>query len=276
MEKGPLLIYDDYCPLCSWYSGLFIKFRFLSPGARVAFSGASTELLSSIDTVRAHDEIPFHDPASGKTWYGIDALLEIISRKCGIIKKLGHFPPVYFLLKKFYKLISYNRKVIVAKKCGEGVYDCSPAFHPGYRLSFMILFLLFNSLMLYPIHRFIFSSLSFYTLTFAQLQSAHFMLVCINCMLGVSMGKKKAIEYLGQINLVALQAVLLVLLSWVILQWIPLLSWMFLPLYFLLLIIWLTKEYFRRMRFASIFISHSYAVYVNILSIALFILYLVY
>jgi hypothetical protein len=44
-----ILLYDDYCPLCTWYSGLFVKFHLLEPGNRVAFSKADLSVLTAID-----------------------------------------------------------------------------------------------------------------------------------------------------------------------------------------------------------------------------------
>jgi len=59
-----ILLYDDYCPLCSWYSGLFVKWGLLDPASRVAFSKADLAVLTAIDMERGKDEIPLFDPAT--------------------------------------------------------------------------------------------------------------------------------------------------------------------------------------------------------------------
>src|SRR4051794_7231311 len=81
------------------------------------------------------------------------------------IKSIGNFVPVKRFLTRLYKLISYNRKVIVARKCGTGRFDCSPVFNVFYRVLFMMICLLFNSVMLWPLHISLFSYCSIYHLT---------------------------------------------------------------------------------------------------------------
>ena len=58
METSRVLLYDDYCPLCSWYSGLFVKFGLLDAENRIPFSKADIEILTSIDVEKGRDEIP--------------------------------------------------------------------------------------------------------------------------------------------------------------------------------------------------------------------------
>src|SRR5689334_10073439 len=139
-----ILLYDDYCPLCSWYSGLFVRFGLLPAANRLPFSNADASILSAIDIERGKDHIPLFDPHTRRTLYGIDALLEILGQKMPCVKKMGHLRPVHWFLGKLYNLISYNRKVIVARQCAPGTFDCSPAFHPFYRILFLIMFLSFN------------------------------------------------------------------------------------------------------------------------------------
>jgi len=81
MANNKILLYDDYCPLCSWYSGLFVKFGLLSPENRVPFSKADIAILTSIDVEKGRDEIPFIDIETGVTVYGVDTLLEILGKK---------------------------------------------------------------------------------------------------------------------------------------------------------------------------------------------------
>jgi hypothetical protein len=88
--------------------------------------------------------------------------------------------------------------VIVAKKCGPGNIDCSPDTNYSYRFIFMAVCLLFNTVMLYPVQDQIFVNLSYYHLSFLQLQAAHFALVFINCTLALNLTKEKGFEYLGR------------------------------------------------------------------------------
>jgi len=73
-----ILVYDDDCPLCEWYTGLFVKYKLLEPQGRVEFSKIQPAMLSLLDADRGRNEIPLLDTSSGKVLYGIDALLDIL------------------------------------------------------------------------------------------------------------------------------------------------------------------------------------------------------
>jgi predicted DCC family thiol-disulfide oxidoreductase YuxK len=269
---GKILLYDDYCPLCTWYSGLFVKYGLLKNENRIAFSKADLSVLTAIDIEKGKDEIPLYDPCTRQTLYGIDALLEILGLKIPFIKTVGNSRPVKWLLKKIYKLISYNRKVIVAKKCGPGTFDCSPGYNSFYRIAFLAVFLLFNSLMLIPLHDRVFSKLSFYHLNSRQLETGHLVFVVINCAMAGLLNKRMAVEYLGQVNMIALISILLLsalmLLNSVlsVSEWIILLNLGGITLF-------IVKEYFRRMKYAGIITSHKNFVWINIACLLIFLGY---
>ncbi len=268
-----ILLYDDYCPLCTWYSGLFVKFGLLHDRNRIAFSKAAPSVLTAIDIEKGKDEIPLFDPATNRTVYGIDALLEILGQGIPLIGRIGNIKPVNWFLKKTYKLISYNRKVIVARKCGPGIFDCSPEFNSLYRTIFIAFFLVFNSLMLLPLHDHFLSHLSFYHLNSLQLQVAHFIFIGINCFLAIFLGRITAFEYIGQVTVLALVCVLLASTLMLINSAVMLPDWLI--LFCLVLVTCLiTKEYFRRMKYAAIIATHKPVVIINIICLSLFLSYL--
>ena len=132
--KNKILVYDDNSPLCTWYSGLFVKYGFLNADGRKPFSTLDEKLLAKIDFDKSRNEIPLLDTSTYKVVYGIDALLEILDQKIPYIKATGNFAPLKWVLKRIYKLVSFNRKVIVGKKCGSATIDCSPDYNYLYRL----------------------------------------------------------------------------------------------------------------------------------------------
>ena len=270
--NAKILLYDDYCPLCTWYSGLFVKYRLLKPENRVPFSKADIEILTSIDIERGKDEIPLFDTKTGRTLYGIDSLLEILSQNSPAIKSIGNYTPVKWFLQKLYKLISYNRKVIVAKKCGSGSFDCSPGFNVFYRVLFMILFLFFNSLMLLPLHNDLFRQLSFYHLSSNQLQAAHLIFVATNCTTAAFLNRKQAIEYLGQINILALITILS-LVPVMVISSIVSATELVIVLYLAFLTVLIIKEYFRRMKYANIIMKYKSIIVINLFCLAAFLVY---
>lgn len=256
------LIYDDDCPLCAAYTNAFVKTGLLPQ--RQPFSTATPELLHTINWQRSKNEIPLLDTATQQVWYGIDALLEILGSRFPLIKTIGRCQPIHCGLKKLYNFISYNRKVIVAIKTTPGKIDCTPAFYTFYRLMFMGIFLLFNTLMLYPVHRYLLLHIPFYALSASRLIILHFILVSINCTLALCLPKHTALEYLGQVNMLALITILLLvplLITNACIHLGTLLNYLYLGLLTIVVI----KEYFRRMHFANVLHRYKAIVAVNLL-----------
>ena len=270
--KNKILVYDDNCPLCTWYSGLFVKYGFLNADGRKPFSTLDDILLAEIDFDKGRNEIPLLDTSTHKVVYGIDALLEILDQKIPSIKAIGNIAPLKWVLKRMYKFVSFNRKVIVAKKCGPANIDCSPDYNYLYRFIFMAVCLVFNTLMLYPFHNNLFSKLSYYHLHLYELQAAHFAFVIINCTLAFSFQKAKGYEYLGQVNMLALSVILL-LAPLMILQFLFNSEWVA-TAWLILTSIFTFKEYLRRMEYAGVLLNNKWIVSLNLLSLTGFILFL--
>src|SRR5687767_10074071 len=273
METNKILIYDDNCPLCTWYSGVFVKCGLLPAEGRRAFSVIDPALFNKIDFAKSRNEIPLIDTLTGKVFYGIDSLLEILDQKIPLIKKIGNFLPLKWFLQKLYRFVSYNRKVVAASKCGKGAIDCAPDFNYFYRIFFMTVFLVFNSIMLIPFHNILFSGLSYYKISMMELQLAHFGLVVMNCLLACTFQKQKAIEYLGQVNMLAL-LVILFLIPLLIFQKLFVLDDTIITIYLAFTAMFIFKEYLRRMDYAGVLLKNSLIVSVNLTSISGFLLFL--
>jgi predicted DCC family thiol-disulfide oxidoreductase YuxK len=267
-----ILVYDDNCPLCKWYSGLFVKYGFLHADGRKAFSVLDENLLAKIDFDKSRNEIPLLDTETGKVIYGIDALLEILNQKIPLIKSAGNLMPVKWFFKKLYKLVSYNRKVIVAKRCSAGSIDCAPDINYRYRFVFLLACLLLNTILLYPIHFTVFTKLSYYRISFYELQAAHFLLVLVNCLLSLRFTKQKAFEYLGQVNMLALSVILLLtpLMFFLVFQ---IGEWFF-SIALIIIALYIFKEYLRRMEYAGILPSNKWTFSLNLACLIGFILFL--
>jgi predicted DCC family thiol-disulfide oxidoreductase YuxK len=268
-----ILIYDDNCPLCCWYTKLFVRWGLLLPEHRKAFSMVDQDLLNQIGLDKSRNEIPLLNPETGKVVYGVEALLEILGLRFPLIKKIGYIRPVNWFLKKLYKLVSYNRKVIVAKTCAPCTVDCTPDLNYRYRLTFLLLSLLFISLMLIPVTKLVLAAIPSFELSTIQVLAAHFILLGINCMLALSFSKKKMVEYLGQVNMVALLGILLIMpLMFSLLIW-SLPVWGII-LYLALITIILFREYLRRMNYANILPSNTWVAGFNLAGMMGFILFL--
>ena len=269
-----IIIYDDTCPLCAAYTNAFVQTGLLERKGRQNFNSIQPELLALIDIKKGVNEIPMIDYETGEVLYGIDALLEILSQKMPMIKRIGNTMPVKWFLYKFYKLISYNRRVIVANQQPATGFDCTPEFNTRYRILFMSLFLVFNTLMLFPLHHSVLTISLFNSTSILQLQAAHFTLVTFNIILAIQLGKKHGIEYLGQVNMLALLTILLTVPLIMVNKYFHFQSALINDIYLLSLTVFIIKEYVRRMRFACIMQEHSRIVFINSISIAGLLLYL--
>ncbi|MGZ8511405.1 MAG: hypothetical protein ACXWWA_13545, partial [Chitinophagaceae bacterium] len=102
---------------------------------------------------------------------------------------------------------------------------------------------------------------------------AHFGLVLINCLLALNFNKFKAIEYLGQINMLALITVLLLLPLLLVHYFISPIVW-FSFIYMGATAIIIFKEYLRRMEYIGVLTNNKWIAAINLASMVGFILFL--
>ncbi|MFP2996210.1 DCC1-like thiol-disulfide oxidoreductase family protein [Spongiivirga sp. MCCC 1A20706] len=132
------LVYDSDCPLCVGYTNLFLKKQMLDGQGRKAFSQLTGNESAILDMNRAQDEIALIDKTSGNVIYGMDSLLLVIGNRYKWIGKIGKNPLVFFCLKRLYKFISYNRKVIIPNPKSSETIECTPTFNKEYRWYFIL------------------------------------------------------------------------------------------------------------------------------------------
>ena len=101
---------------------------------------------SQLDIDRSKDEIPLLDTAGGETIYGVDSLLYILGQRWPWMVKVANCSPINWLIRRLYKFVSYNRRVIVASQTPAGAFDCSPQFNYFYRYLYLAFALLLGSL----------------------------------------------------------------------------------------------------------------------------------
>ena len=270
--KPFLLIYDDRCPLCNWYSGLFTRVGWLPADGRKPFSSIRDNEYPQLDISRGLQEIPLLDRSTGSFYYGLDALLLIIEQQHPLLVKPARFKPVYWFLKKLYKLVSFNRKVIVAVPCGQNGFDCSPDFNIRYRSLFMFLLLLLNTLLLFPLHHRVFSTLPWYQHNLTGLQTAHFAMVGVHLMIASYLGVKKGFEFLGQISILALITTmacvpLLLLTPWLKITW-------FFNVWFAMTGVVIFREWLRRMEYVGLIQEKRWLAAFHLVAVCGFIVYM--
>jgi hypothetical protein len=144
MIKNKKLLIDRDCPMCRIYGNAFTQLKWVDQETVSYYQSCPNKYAENIDMQRAKSEIAFFNPVSGKTKYGIDAFIEILWE--GRLSKLLRWKPLYWISKKFYRFVSFNRKVIApARKSGISK-NCEPPLHPGYRIVYIVFSILFFSL----------------------------------------------------------------------------------------------------------------------------------
>ncbi len=133
--KTHYLLYDENCPLCKWYTSMFVKHGFIQDQTRISYQQAIQNDQLSFDRERAKSEIAFVTEG-GNTLYGVDSMLKVIGRKWSAISYFGHFPLFYWLLQMLYRFISFNRKIIAPTTCSTEC-SCTPSFNPFWRIAFI-------------------------------------------------------------------------------------------------------------------------------------------
>lgn len=144
------LLYDEDCPMCNIYTAGFIKSKMLDSKGRKPFPKITAAEQNYINVERAKNEIALLDNLNQKVFYGIDGLLKVIGYSFPLIEKIGNIKPINFLLKKLYKFISYNRKVIAPNTIKTAdPFHCVPHFNIKYRALFIVFTTLFTAIVLF-------------------------------------------------------------------------------------------------------------------------------
>ncbi len=141
--ENNILIYDCDCPMCTIYSGAFIKSGMLDRQGRMPYNDMSSQVKNLLDLDKSRNEIALVDVKQNKVIYGLDSLLIIVGNNFPIVKFLFRFSLLYWLIKKIYSLISYNRKVIAPTRELNPEGACIPDYNVKYRIAFIALSSLF-------------------------------------------------------------------------------------------------------------------------------------
>jgi hypothetical protein len=142
MKAKQILIYDDDCPFCKWYTAQFVRFQFLNESERMPYHRAIKDQSLSFDHIMASNKIALVIPENKIVKYGIDSLLCLLGTKIKWIETIGQLPILRHLLDILYALISYNRKLIAPNSCRvDGI--CVPSRSIFWRICFIVLIAIF-------------------------------------------------------------------------------------------------------------------------------------
>lgn len=145
MKTDLSLLYDEDCPLCRWYTGLFVKHSFLAEKGKIPYTAYIQSHPGTVDETLARNKIACVNNQTGEVCYGVDSLLLILGQRFPFIRTLGEFKPINVLLKLLYLFISYNRKVIVPAPKKDIGCACEPTKSILWRTVFIVVISLLTS-----------------------------------------------------------------------------------------------------------------------------------
>lgn len=133
-----ILLYDKDCPLCVWYTGIFVKYKLMHESVRVSFQEIDREKYSNVDYWQAQNKIALINTETQEVIYGIDAITLMLKIPFPLIGILMKFKPIHWFMTQVYSLISLNRKVIIPISCSK-LGSCSPARNWFWRIMFILI-----------------------------------------------------------------------------------------------------------------------------------------
>ncbi len=136
--KQHTILYDEVCPMCSAYTGAFVKTGMLDKKGRTPYQTLSCDFANKIDTERAVNEIALINRETGEVAYGIKSLFLIIGNAFPVFWPLFRFKPFEWLMDKIYKFISYNRRVIMPSSKEQSTAMNDPSFNMRYRIAYLV------------------------------------------------------------------------------------------------------------------------------------------
>ncbi len=203
------LVYDKDCPLCDWYTGMFLKYNLLDEKGREDYTDVINNNLFQFDTAKAKNKIALVNRENGDVTYGIDSMLKVLGYRFSFVRILGKFPPIYWFLTQLYNFITYNRKVVIASDCNK-LGSCVPSRNMFWRV-FFILFC--GVITTWIVDSYFFNRLDEYyigtrIITDASLFIAQLAFQYVACLI---LKEKNIYDYIGQVAFVSFLGALLLL-----------------------------------------------------------------
>lgn len=143
-----IILYDAECPMCSLYTGAFVRKGLLDAGGREAYQQYAGPACPNLDWQRAVNEIALVNQATGEVTYGIESLLKVCGNAMPFLAPLFRWKPFLWLASKAYAFISYNRRVIVPGAVSENQFRYQPSFNIKYRIAWIVFAWIVTSLIL--------------------------------------------------------------------------------------------------------------------------------
>ncbi|MBA4854053.1 hypothetical protein [Emticicia sp. BO119] len=204
------LLLDADCPMCRMYGKGFEKAGWVDKETYSPYQNFNVSAEMPVDMNKARNEIALVDTQQNIVRYGIDALEHIVTNRFPGLIPVLEWKPVDFFLRKLYKFISFNRKVIAPSEAKEGVKACVPDLNLKYRLLYIAFVVILSSIVLYYYTQPVNAVMGW------QNQLGREFTICIGQILWQAMVlnrllKKKLLDYIGNMMTVSMIGTLLLL-----------------------------------------------------------------
>jgi predicted DCC family thiol-disulfide oxidoreductase YuxK len=130
------LLYDQDCPLCHWYTNLFLKYKLLDENGRIAFQEVDEANFPLVDFELARNKIALVNRINGEVYYGIDSLAKVLGTNFWIVSYFLKFKFIHWFFEQLYNFISYNRKIVIPVSCNKSA-SCNPSRNWFWRIVFI-------------------------------------------------------------------------------------------------------------------------------------------
>lgn len=147
--SGHKLLLDADCPMCRIYGKGFEKAAWVDKDTYSPYQYFEVSAGIPIDMDKARNEIALVDTQHNVVRYGIDAFKYILTNRFHELNPVLSWAPIDFFLRKLYKFISFNRKVIAPSEIKEGERACMPDLNVKYRLLYIAFVVVVSSTVLY-------------------------------------------------------------------------------------------------------------------------------
>ncbi len=138
MIREQILVFDGYCRVCINLIKL-INITGLFPADKcISYYQLSPDLKSLIDEDRFKNEMAFLDPSDG-VLYGPYGIRKAICSNTGFLNALVKIPFIFSIFIFLYKIIAYNRYVILLPKQAALECDCGPDKEKKYRNYYFVI-----------------------------------------------------------------------------------------------------------------------------------------
>lgn len=138
MVREQLLVFDGYCRVCINLVRLMNVTGLFPAEQCISYYNLVPEVKSLIDEDRFKNEMAFIDPSDG-VLYGPHGIKKAVSSKTGLLNLLLRIPFIFSLFIFVYKLIAYNRYVILLPKQAALECDCGPDKERKFRNYYFVL-----------------------------------------------------------------------------------------------------------------------------------------